>query len=146
MDEFNNPANASNPVNTDVPPTLGAATIDANRLPEHLDEDTRQWAVILHLSTLLGFLVPILGFVVPFIIWQWKKEPLPGIDPHGKVVANAVFSYLIYGAIAIPLCFLLIGFALLGLLGLLAVIYPIIGALKARDGKVWYYPLCFRFF
>ena len=40
-------------------------------------EETRQWAVLLDLSTLLGFIVPILGFVVPIIIWQWKKTDLP---------------------------------------------------------------------
>ena len=26
-------------------------------------EETRQWAVLLHLSTLLGFVVPLLGFI-----------------------------------------------------------------------------------
>ena len=109
-------------------------------------EETRQWAVLLHLSTLLGFVVPLLGFIVPIIIWQWKKTELPGIDAHGKVVANAIVSYIIWGAIALPLCLLLIGFFLLWVLGILAVIFPIIAALKARDGEVWDYPFCFKFF
>ena len=109
-------------------------------------EETRQWAVLLHLSTLLGFVVPLLGFIVPIIIWQWKKTELHGIDAHGKVVANAIVSYIIWGAIALPLCLLLIGFFLLWVLGILAVIFPIIAALKARDGELWDYPLCFKFF
>ena len=109
-------------------------------------EETRQWAVLLHLSTLLGFVLPVLGFVVPIIIWQWKKSELPDIDAHGKIVANAIVSYIIWGAIALPLCILLIGFFLLWVLGILAVIFPIIAALKARDGELWDYPLCFKFF
>ncbi len=124
-------------------------TLEANGLPDMTNgkaEETRQWAVLLHLSTLLGFVLPVLGFIVPIIIWQWKKAELPGIDAHGKVVANAIVSYIIWGAIALPLCLLLIGFFLLWILGILAVIFPIIAALKARDGQVWDYPLCFKFF
>lgn len=109
-------------------------------------EETRQWTVLLHLSTLLGFVVPVLGFIVPIIIWQWKKAELPDIDAHGKVVTNAIVSYIIWGAIALPLCFLLIGFFLLWILGILAIVFPIIAALKARDGQLWNYPLCFKFF
>ncbi len=109
-------------------------------------EETRQWAVLLHLSTLLGFVLPVLGFVVPIIIWQWKKSELPDIDAHGKIVANAIVSYIIWGAIALPLCILLIGFFLLWVLGILAVVFPIIAALKARDGELWDYPFCFKFF
>ena len=116
------------------------------QIVDNKTEDTRQWAVLLHLSTLLGFIVPILGFVVPIIIWQWKKTELPAIDAHGKVVANAIISYVIWGAISIPLCILLIGFVLLWILGILAVIFPIIAALKARDGIVWDYPLTIKFF
>lgn len=122
-------------------------TLESNGFQDsNLTEDTRQWAVLLHLSTLLGFVVPILGFIVPIVIWQWKKTELPGIDAHGKVVANAIVSYIIWGAIALPLCLLLIGFFLLWVLGILAVVFPIIAALKARDGQLWHYPLCFQFF
>ena len=116
------------------------------QIVDNKTEETRQWAVLLHLSTLLGFIVPILGFVVPIIIWQWKKTELPAIDAHGKVVANAIISYVIWGAISIPLCIFLIGFVLLWILGVLAVIFPIIAALKARDGIVWDYPLTIKFF
>ena len=116
------------------------------QIVDNKTEETRQWAVLLHLSTLLGFIVPILGFVVPIIIWQWKKTELPAIDAHGKVVANAIISYVIWGAISIPLCIFLIGFVLLWILGVLAVIFPIIAALKARDGIIWDYPLTIKFF
>ncbi|AMJ65296.1 DUF4870 domain-containing protein [Hymenobacter sp. PAMC 26628] len=108
--------------------------------------ETRQWATFLHLSLLAGLVVPGAGFILPIILWQVKKDELPGIDAHGKVVANWLISALIYGAVAGGLCFVLVGFPLLGLLGLLAFVFPIIGALKANDGVVWAYPLAIRFF
>jgi len=41
---------------------------------------------------------------------------------------------------------ILVGFILIWVLGLLALIFPIIGAIKANDGEVWPYPLSIRFF
>ena len=110
------------------------------------DQDTRQWATFLHLSLLAGVLVPGAGFVLPFVLWQIKKNELPGIDAHGKVVANWIVSSLIYGVISGILIFVLIGLPLLGLLGILGVLFPIIGAIKANNGELWTYPLSIRFF
>ena len=110
------------------------------------DQDTRQWATYLHLSLLAGLLLPGAGYILPIVLWQVKKNELPGIDAHGKVVANWLVSALIYGAVCGILCFLLVGLPLLGVLGLLSLVFPIIGALKANEGIVWAYPLSIRFF
>ena len=128
----------------------GAQHNTAHQIPTEpttlIQEETKRWAVLLHLSTLLGLVSFGFGLIVPIVIWQWKKPELPAIDAHGKVVANAIVSYIIWGAIALPLCLLVIGFFLLWILGILAVVFPIIAALKARDGELWDYPLCFKFF
>lgn len=108
--------------------------------------ETRQWAMFLHLSLLAGLLVPGAGFVLPIVLWQIKKDELPGIDAHGKVVANWLISALIYGVASGILCFLLVGIPLLAILGLLSLIFPIIGGIKANEGIVWKYPLSIRFF
>lgn len=110
------------------------------------DQATRQWATFIHLSLLAGFLVPGAGFILPIVLWQVKKDELPGIDAHGKVVANWLVSALIYGIVSSLLMFVLIGFPLLGLLALLAVVFPIIGAIRANEGVLWPYPLSIRFF
>ena len=102
--------------------------------------------MFLHLSLLAGLLVPGAGFILPIILWQVKKDELPGIDAHGKVVTNWLISALIYGVACGLLSFILIGIPLLMILGLLALIFPIIGALRANDGILWKYPLSFRFF
>ncbi len=109
-------------------------------------QETRQWATILHLSTLLGWVSFGFGLIVPIVIWQWKKSELPGIDAHGKVVMNAILSYFAYSILAFFLMFVLIGFALFWVLGILFVLFPIIAAIKSWNGEVWNYPFCFKFF
>lgn len=103
-------------------------------------EQTRQWAMFLHLSQLAGFLAPGAGFLVPIIIWQVKKNEMPELDRHGKVVLNWMISALLYGIGAGILCMLLIGIPLLIALGLVCVIFPIIGGIKANNGELWKYP------
>lgn len=111
----------------------------------YADSETRQWAMFLHLSLLAGVLVPGAGFILPIILWQTKKNELPGIDAHGKMVTNWMLSALIYGAVFGLLSFLLIGLPLLGILGIVSVVFPIIGGMKANEGTLWAYPLTIRF-
>ncbi|MBG8552526.1 DUF4870 domain-containing protein [Hymenobacter guriensis] len=112
--------------------------------PHTADANLRQWATYLHLSQLAGVVVPGAGFIVPIILWQIKKDEIPGLDAHGKMVANWIISTLIYGAVAGLLCIVLVGVPLLLALGLISVIFPIIGAVKANEGTLWSYPLCLR--
>jgi uncharacterized protein len=109
------------------------------------EQQTRQWAMFLHFSLLLGLFVFIVGFAAPVVIWQLKKTELPELDKHGKAVLNWIISSLIYGAISTVLIIVIIGIPLLILLGILSVIFPIIGGIKANNGEVWRYPLSIRF-
>jgi uncharacterized Tic20 family protein len=113
--------------------------------PADVEHQTRLWAMILHLSLLAGYVVPLGGLVVPIVIWQLMKNELPGLDAHGKVVANWIISLLIYGIVAGILCVVLIGIPLLITLALLHVVFPIIGGVKANNGEVWRYPLSISF-
>jgi uncharacterized Tic20 family protein len=82
---------------------------------------------------------------VPIVIWQIKKHDLPGVDPHGKMVTNWLISAFIYSLICFILSFILIGFPLMFVLAVLAVIFPVIGGIKANDGQLWKYPLTITF-
>lgn len=105
----------------------------------------RLWATLLHLSLLAGFIVPIAGLVVPIVIYVLKKQELPGLEPHFNVVMNWILSLLIYGLVSAVLVVVLVGVVLLWLLAVLALVFPIIGAIKANDGVVWEYPLSIPF-
>jgi uncharacterized protein len=105
----------------------------------------RTWTMCLHLSLLAGFIVPLAGFVAPIILWQMKKDEIPGFDAHGKQVINWLISHLIYMACAFVLCFVFIGIPLMFALGLVGIIFPIIGGIKANEGVLWRYPFCLTF-
>lgn len=115
------------------PPPKAAIVIDPER-------EARQWAFFLHLSQYAHTLLPLGGLILPIVLWQIKKNDYPSIDAHGKNVVNWAISMFIYFAVAIPLCFLLIGIPLMVVLGLAALVCPLIGAIKANNGEVWTYP------
>jgi len=106
---------------------------------------SNQWAMLLHVSQFAGCIFPVAGLVVPIVIWQLKKGEDPQLDAHGKVVVNWILSALIYGVVCIPLCFLLVGIPLLLALAVVAVVFPIVGCIKAGNGEVWPYPMSIGF-
>ncbi|MEX2140885.1 MAG: DUF4870 domain-containing protein [Pirellulales bacterium] len=126
-----------------------AALFDRRDLTAHdpaaLARETNQWAMFLHLSLLAGFIIPFAGLVAPIVIWQLKKTELPEIDIHGKIVVNWIISAFIYAILCVILIFLIVGVPLLIALGILGVVFPIIGGLKASAGEVWRYPLSIDF-
>ena len=105
----------------------------------------RQWAMFLHFSQLANFLIPFGGVIIPIIIWQMKKNDSPEIDAHGKQVVNWIISGVIYGVISLVLMIVIIGVPLLIILGILAIVFPIIGGIKANNGELWKYPLSIKF-
>jgi uncharacterized protein len=125
------------------PPSAGQGAPVA---PLDVEKQTRLWAMLLHLSQLASFVLPLAGLIVPILIWQIKKAELPGIDVHGKIVMNWVISALLYGLVCFVLLFVVVGLPLLVILGALAVVFPIIGGIKANNGEVWKYPLSIPFF
>lgn len=131
-------ANVLNPPSPSSPVAPGGSA--------NLEEQTRLWAMLLHLSQLANFLVPLGGLIVPIVIWQVKKTELPGIDVHGKIVVNWIISALLYGIGCFILFFLLIGIPMLVALGIIAIIFPIVGGIKANNGEAWKYPLSITFF
>jgi uncharacterized Tic20 family protein len=113
--------------------------------PVNREQQTRQWAMFLHLSMLANFVLPPAGLVAPIVIWQLKKDELPGIDAHGKNAVNWIISAVIYGLVSALLVLVLIGIPMLIALGVLTIIFPIIAGIKANNGEVWKYPLTIPF-
>ena len=64
------------------------------------------------------------------------------MDSHGKSILNFQLSLIIYAIVCIPLIFLF-GLGLLGLiaLGIIAIVFPIINAIKVNNGEHPSYPL-----
>ena len=125
--------------------TAWGAMADAEVGPEKVDKQTRQWAFILHMSVLTGFLLPLAGLIAPFVIWQLKKDELPGIDAHGKNAINWTISAILYAVVSVLLVVVIIGIPMLIALGAAGVAFPFIAAIKANRGELWNYPLAIAF-
>src|SRR5262245_37435301 len=108
-------------------------------------DDERQMGFWLHLSQLANVFPPF-GIVVPIVMWQMKKDEIPALDAHGKMVVNWLISSAIYSIVStILIAVFFIG--LIPLVGLViaGIVFPIIGAVKANNGELWDYPLTIKF-
>ena len=112
---------------------------------DETEKETRNWAMILHLSQFAGYVIPLAGFIATIVIWQVKKDQLPGLNQHGVAAVNWMISSVIYLGISIVLSIILIGIPLLILVGLATIVFPIIAAVKASNGEHWKYPASIPF-
>jgi uncharacterized protein len=106
-----------------------------------MDQSTRTWAMLLHLSVLLGYMFPVAGLLAPILIWQLKKGEMPELDAHGKMVINFMISMLIYSLVSFVLLFVFVGVLCYIALFIMGIAFPIIGGIKANNGELWKYPL-----
>jgi len=116
------------------------ATDSAQATDTARDRETQQWAMFIHFSILAGWAVPIGGLIVPILLWQIKKDELPGIVPHAHVVLNWIASSLVYALICFILTFVVIGIFGFMALGLATIIFAVVGGIKANEGELWEYP------
>ena len=111
-----------------------------------MSSSTRTWCILCHAAALLGLFFHFLGHLLgPLIVWLVKRGDSPEVDAHGKESLNFQLSMLIYDAIAIILCFVLIGIPILILLWILNTVFVIVASIKASEGQLYRYPLTIRF-
>ncbi|MEN2768856.1 DUF4870 domain-containing protein [Ornithinibacillus xuwenensis] len=102
-------------------------------------EDDRLFSMLLYL---LSLPFPILG---PLLIWLLKRDNSDFVDYHGKEYFNFLISFTIYGIVSSILMIVLIGFVLLFIVGIAALVLTIIAAVKAYQGEQYRIPLVIRF-
>ena len=119
--------------------------VDAGREP---NKDARMWAMFCHLGGFAGLLpiTPVFGsIIVPFIIWQIKKDDFEFVNKHGKEAVNFQISILIYSLVAGLLCLACVGFVLLPAVYVFDLVFLLIAAVRANDGREYSYPLTIQF-
>lgn len=109
------------------------------------DMDVKQFTTVMHIAQFAGYVIPVAGYALPIIMWFQFKDKNATIDAHGKSIINWMISGFIYAGLFLLLCLFLIGFPLLWALGICFVAFPILGAIKANEGKVWKYWGAFTF-
>ena len=105
----------------------------------------RQWAMFCHYSAFFWFLVPMIGNVLgPLIVWQLKKDMDPFVDEQGKEALNFQITFSILLMICGALAWILIGFPLMALISVVALVLVVIAGIRANEGKHYRYPFCWR--
>lgn len=107
--------------------------------------EKNQFCMLMHLSQLAVYIIPLAGIVLPIIMWATNKDKSETIDKHGKIILNWLISSTIYIFIGFILSFALIGIPILAAVGVCSLIFITIGAIKANDGIIYKYPLSLTF-
>ncbi len=110
-----------------------------------LTESERNWAMFCHLSAFAGFFFPFGGIIGPLICWLSKRDESVWVYVNGRDSMNFQLSILLYMTLAFPLCFILIGIPIIGVLVTLKIICIIIASVKAAKGETFKYPLSIPF-
>ncbi len=115
-------------------------SVDQNKRGDQMTttSDERLLAMLIYVTS---FFTTIIG---PIIIWLVKREESAFIDFHGKEYLNFIISYTVYGIVAAITMIILIGFVLAPIVGVAAVVFTIIAAVKAFNGELYRIPLIFR--
>lgn len=117
--------------------------------------------VWLHLSVLLGYVLPLGNIIVPLILWINNRNKIDCVDSQGKNIINfqIIFSIILFVIILFSISTILIfskatdilfyyqfGFLLTMLLPILNFIYPIVNAIRISKGTIRnFYPTIIRF-
>lgn len=106
--------------------------------------DDQNLAVIIHLSLLLGIIIPFGGYAATLLLWLFKKDSSEYINAQGKEAVNFMLNIMVVGTAAMLLCVMLIGFLLMIPLVVVAFVMPVIAALKTSKGQAYQYPWVYR--
>jgi uncharacterized Tic20 family protein len=128
---------SSNPP-PDVPPSSPPAATAEAGLPTEIKSEDRTMAMLCHLLGIVSW------FLGALIIWLIKKDQSKFVDDQGKEALNFQLTMLIAYVIAAATCFIGIGVFLVPVIGIVDVIFCIIGGIAANQGQYYRYPFALR--
>ena len=102
----------------------------------------RTYLMLMHLSQFASWVFPLVGIIVPILMWTTNKDTNAEVDRHGKNILNFSISFAIY---SIGLTILILTIPLLIVLFGIYAVAVIIASIKASNGEYWEYPLTIKF-
>ncbi|HEV7299366.1 MAG TPA: DUF4870 domain-containing protein [Tepidisphaeraceae bacterium] len=137
--------NTTPPTTTPVEPVSyqTPATAAGDYMGPTPDKDAKMWGMLAHVSAIVAYLVafPLLG---PLIVWLVKKNEMPFVDDQGKESLNFQITVLIAVLVLTPTFCIFIGFILVPIVLIAALVLTIIAAMKANEGIAYRYPFTLR--
>ena len=117
------------------------------QLPQgaQVSKEELNWAMICHLVALAGLLIPFGNLIGPLVVWLVKRAEMPLVDRHGKESLNFQITVAIAALVSMALMVVLVGFVLLAIVGIGALVLTIRAAIKVSNGELDYtYPMTIR--
>jgi len=118
-------------------------------VPSNVPKEERTMAMLCHLISFSGYIVPFGNIIGPLVIWLIKKEEMPLVDNQGKESLNfqitltiAFLVLLVLSIVPFAICLTLP--VILGLT-VASLIFVIIATIKSNDGIPYRYPCTIRF-
>jgi len=102
--------------------------------------DERTWSIAAHLSPFLASLIG-LPFLGPLVIYLVFRDRGPFVRHHAAQALNFQIIVAIGLLISIPLMFVIVGFFTAAVIGVAAIVFQIVAAVEANNGKWYRYPL-----
>ena len=111
-----------------------------------VDRDERMWGMLCHLAAFAGIIIPVAGNVIgPLIVYLLKKDDFEFVDDQGKESLNFQITVTILMFVSGILIIAGIGALLLAVIGIVALVFTIIAAVKANEGEYYRYPWSIKF-
>lgn len=110
-------------------------------------EQERVWATATHgiAGAAMILSAGTLGFVAALVIYLVYKDKGPFIRQHAADAMNIQLNALMWAVVGVILALVLIGFAILAVVPIVATVLHVIGAIKAFNGETHWSPLTIRF-
>lgn len=113
--------------------------------PPAPDDSVKQWLIAIHLSPLVGLVIPFATIIAPLVIWLMKRDSNPALDAGGKAALNFQISIAIYFIVSALLALVFIGFLLMLVLFVIWIYGIVMAAVKASNGETFSYPVTIAF-
>ncbi|WP_372729098.1 DUF4870 domain-containing protein [Nocardioides sp.] len=111
--------------------------------PSGRTPDEITWGGAAHWSALVAAFVA-LSFLGPLVVLLTKGNESAYVRRQAVESLNFQLSILIYGVVSFVLVFVAIGILLLLVVGVLWLVFTILGSVKASQGEEYRYPLTIR--
>jgi len=138
-----------------VEPSSDPSSSDPRPPSDMPTPEERQWAMLAHLSALLGTLVTgawfgIGCFLGPLIIWLVKRETMPFVDDQAKEALNFNITMAIIAVVLLLITVLTLGIGIILavpagiIIGIAWLVLVIMATIKSNEGERYRYPFCLR--
>ncbi|MBK7641939.1 MAG: DUF4870 domain-containing protein [Planctomycetes bacterium] len=117
-------------------------------IPSEISPEEKNWGMLAHLLTLLGYAVLLGHWIPPLVIYLTKKDTQPFAAGEARESLNFQITVFLAYVLPLPLLCLVVTIPLIILwwigVAILHFVLPILAAVKAADGVPYRYPWTLR--